>query len=179
MSDVGKFLRKKCNERNIPLINIVRKDEQVDALKKEGNKYCLNVTDPLFDKKLKDMAADLNATVAFECVAGDVTGRVFNKLPNNSTMYVYGSLSLKMISEIHPSELIFHQKQIRGFHLVHNFLHDKDLRQFNAELVSDLDKGYISTNYQKEIQLEEVDAALPEYALNLTKGKLLINLSKA
>jgi NADPH:quinone reductase len=65
------------NENGIPMINIVRRQEQIELLKKEnGAKYVLNSTDPNFDKDLYDLSVKLNCIVAIECVAGDTTGRV-------------------------------------------------------------------------------------------------------
>ena len=177
MSDVGKFMRKKCLERGYPLINIVRRQEQVDLIEAEGTDLVLNSEDPQFLLKLKEMAAELGATVAFECVAGDLTGKVFNQLPDRSTLHLYGSLSLKMVSDISPIALIHRQKTIKGFHLIHSFLHDKKVSDFAAALKRDLKKGYLGSHYQKEVSLTGIDEALAEYASNLGKGKLLINLA--
>lgn len=176
MSDVGKFLRAKCKELGYPLINIVRKQEQVEELKADGHKYVLNSEDSLFMRHLREMAAELGATIAFECVAGETTGKVFNSLPPRSEVYVYGSLSLKMISEIHPSDLIFKQKSIKGFHLIHNFLQNKNVSEFEERLKSDVEKGYINPKIQKEVSLENLEVELEHYAGNLGKGKLLLNL---
>lgn len=176
MSDVGKFLRKKCLERGIPLINIVRQSEQVDKIKAEGSPYVLNSNDPLFTKNLRELAHELGATIAFECVAGETTGKVFNSLPERGGVYVYGSLSLKMISEIHPSELIFKQKTIQGFHLVNSFLKNRRVSDFEEELKADFKKGMLGSKYQKIVTLKELDESLAEYSSSLGNGKLLINL---
>lgn len=177
MSDVGKFMRKKCLERKFPIIHIVRQQEQVDKIRSEGTDLVLNSEDPLFQKKLREMAEEIKATIAFECVAGDLTGKVFNQMPDRSTLYLYGSLSLKMVGEIHPVALIHRQKSIRGFHLIHNFLHDKKVSDFSQELLDDLNKGNLSTKYQKEVTLDNIEESLAEYASSLGKGKLLINLA--
>lgn len=176
MSDVGNFFRKKCLEENYPLINIVRRAEQIEEIKAEGSPYVLNSEDPLFCKNLRELSNELKATIGFECVAGETTGKVFNSLPEKSTLYVYGSLSLKMISEIHPSELIFKQKSIQGFHLIHNFLKDKKVKDFEGELREDFKKGLLRTRYQKVVTLQNLDESLADYASSLGKGKLLIDL---
>lgn len=177
MSDVGKFFRKKCKQKNIPLVNIVRKEEHVEAIRKEGHLYCLNSEDPGFEKQLKDICSEIGATIAFECVAGQMTGRVFNKLPPKSSLHVFGSLSLKMISEINPTELIFNQKSIHGFHLVHSFLQNRNLKEFEAELNEDFKEGLIQSNYQSEISLEDINSSLVEYKSSFSKGKLLVKLN--
>lgn len=176
MSDVGRFFRKKCAEKEIPLINIVRRPEHVEQIKAEGSPFCLNSEDGGFQRDLKALAQSLGATVAFECVAGEMTGKVFNSLPFGAQVHLYGSLSLKMISEVHPSELIFRQKSIRGFHLLHNFLNSHSLAEFQEELRRDFQCGRIESRFQKEVQLEDLDAALQEYGSSLSKGKLLVKL---
>ena len=176
MSDVGRFFRRKCAQKQIPLINIVRRAEQVEQIKAEGSPYCLNSEDSSFQRDLKALASSLGATIAFECVAGEVTGKVFNSMPPGSQLHVYGSLSLKMISEIHPSELIFSQKSIHGFHLVHSFLKDRSLADYQQELREDFSRGLICSSIQKEVQLEALDDALREYGSSLSKGKLLVKL---
>lgn len=176
MSDVGRFFRKKCAEKEIPLINVVRRAEQVEQVKAEGSPYCLNSEDGGFQRDLKALAQKLGATVAFECVAGEMTGKVLNSLPFGAEVHLFGSLSLKMISEVHPSELIFNQKSLRGFHLIHSFLRNHSLAEFERELREDFSRGLISSKFQREVQLEDLDAALQEYGSSLSKGKLLVKL---
>lgn len=177
MSDVGKFLRLKLQKERIPLINIVRKAEQVAELQKAGFAHVLDSTTQSFERDLKKLSHELDARVAFDAVSGEMTGKLFNRLPPKSTIYVYGSLSLKMVQDVNPVDLIFHQKQIKGLHLVHNFLGERKVRDFNQELVEDHRDGHLVTKYQKTIGLEDIDTAIPEYLRDLGKGKLLIKLN--
>jgi len=76
-SQLGRMMILLMKENKIPLINVVRREEQIELLKKEhGAEYVLNSTDPNFDKDLYDLAKKLKANVALECVAGETTGRV-------------------------------------------------------------------------------------------------------
>lgn len=58
----------------MPLINIVRKEEQVKILKDMGAKHVLNSTDTDFNEQLKTLAKKLRATVCFEAIGGPMTG---------------------------------------------------------------------------------------------------------
>lgn len=61
----------------IPVINIVRRDEQIEMLKNEyGAEYVLNSTTENFDNELYELSKQLKANVALECVAGETTGRI-------------------------------------------------------------------------------------------------------
>lgn len=177
MSDVGKFLRSKLAEARIPLINIVRREEQLEQLKQAGFPLSLDSTTQSFERDLKRMAHEIDARVAFDAVAGEMTGKLFNRLPAKSTVYVYGSLSLKMVQDINPVDLIFSQKQIKGLHLVHNFLKGRSLKEFNRELVEDHAKGLLKTKYQKTIGLDELNNEISGYMRETGKGKLLIKLN--
>jgi len=66
----------------------------VDLLKKEeGAEIVLNSSEPDFLEKIKKLAKDMNASVVFEAVAGEMTGKYLSVIPDNGTVYVYGGLS--------------------------------------------------------------------------------------
>ena len=74
---LGRMMIQLFKEQNIPLINVVRRQEQVDFLKKEhGAQYVLNSSDWNFDKELYKLSTELGCNVALECVAGDMTARI-------------------------------------------------------------------------------------------------------
>ena len=88
----------------------------------QAGELCLDSSDPAFLQTLQSKAADLQATVLFDAVAGELTGRLLTAMPDSSVAIVYGSLSLQHIGRIHPVDLIFKRKSMRGFHLEHDFL---------------------------------------------------------
>jgi len=78
-------------ENGIPLVNVVRREEQIDMLKKEyGADYVLNSESPTFDKDLYELSKKLNANVALECVSGELTGRIMQVLAVGGTCILYG-----------------------------------------------------------------------------------------
>jgi len=68
-SNLGQMLNRLCIKDGIDLINIVRKQEQVDLLKAQGAKYICNSSDANFKK---DLIAAIEATGAY--IAFDATG---------------------------------------------------------------------------------------------------------
>lgn len=68
-SNLGQMLNRLCLKDGIDLINIVRKQEQVDLLKAQGAKYVCNSSDVNFKK---DLIAAIEATQAY--MAFDATG---------------------------------------------------------------------------------------------------------
>lgn len=103
-------------DNNIPCINIVRRQEQVDMLKKDyGAKYVLNSTDQKFDVELKQLVNELNATVAIEAVAGEMPGRLLKVMPNGAVVISYGQLSEQKIGPIDPICFLFRAQRIEPF----------------------------------------------------------------
>tara|TARA_B100000497_G_C7675807_1_gene408248 strand:+ start:172 stop:1284 length:1113 start_codon:yes stop_codon:yes gene_type:complete len=102
-SNLGQMLLKVCKADGIPLINIVRKKEQVDLLKSIGGEYILNSSDNDFKAKLIDAITVTGATLAFECIGGgDMAGQILDAmekaLASKADNYsVYGTTTLKQI----------------------------------------------------------------------------------
>src|SRR5262245_5060121 len=69
-SNLGQMLVKICRADNVPLVNIVRKAEQADVLKKIGAAHVCNSSAPSFMDDLTDALAATGATVAFDAVGG-------------------------------------------------------------------------------------------------------------
>ena len=69
------MLIKLAKNANKPLINIVRREEQVKLLKEEyGCKYVLNSSSEGFFEEYQALAKELRASVLIECIGGDITG---------------------------------------------------------------------------------------------------------
>jgi len=103
-------------DAGIEVINIVRKDEQVETLHNIGCKYILNSESVGFDENLKELCKKLSPSVFFDAVGGELTGKIAKYMPQKSTVYVYGNLSNKAC-EISTVNLIFHGKVVKGFYL--------------------------------------------------------------
>jgi len=102
-SNLGQMLLKVCKSDGIPLINIVRKQEQVDLLKSIGGKYVLNSSDDNFSNDLIDAISETGATLAFECIgggtmAGQILDAMEKSLASKAEDYsVYGTTTLKQV----------------------------------------------------------------------------------
>ena len=69
-SNLGQMLNKVCIKDNVGLVNIVRKQEHVDTLKKIGATYVCNSSAPTFMDDLTEALVATGATVAFDAVGG-------------------------------------------------------------------------------------------------------------
>jgi NADPH:quinone reductase-like Zn-dependent oxidoreductase len=93
-SSLAKQLYKLFKKEGIEVIGVVRKDEQIKQLKGElGQEYVLNQTSPTFYEDLKALVQKLHTTVLFECLGGDIAGKIFSLLPAESEMIIFGKLT--------------------------------------------------------------------------------------
>jgi NADPH:quinone reductase-like Zn-dependent oxidoreductase len=175
-SQLGRMIIALAAEAKYPIINIVRRDEQAQLLKSLGAKNVLNSSSDGFVNELQSLSKRLMATIAFEAIAGDMTGALLNAMPRRSAVYLYGALSEQPCGSIDPIELIFNGKSLHGFYLG-NWLRRQGafgsvrtaLRVQNLIL-----SGRIETKVQRRLKLDEVVEGLRQYAQNMTDGKVLI-----
>jgi NADPH:quinone reductase-like Zn-dependent oxidoreductase len=73
-SNVGQMLQKICLVDGIPLINIVRSQEQVEILRGIGAVHVLNSKDEDFTARLTDFVGETGATIAFDPIGGGRLG---------------------------------------------------------------------------------------------------------
>ena len=193
-SNLGRMLVKICQKEQIPLVNVVRSDAQLAALKEIGAKYVLNSESPSFDADLTDALAETKATLCFDALkGGPLAGRILlamekalaRGLPTYSRygsathkqVYMYGSLDPRPI-EVPSVGMAW---GIGGWLLFH-FLGKigpqatQSLRdRVNAEL-----RTTFHSEFKAEISLSDVLSLemLREYTKRGTGSKLLINPSR-
>ena len=165
-----------AREQNLPLINIVRKEEQVKLLKDMGAEHVLNSTDKDFLDQLGDLAKQLRATVCFEAIGGKMTGQVMSRMPSKSVCIVYGVLSEQPIGDVDPLLIIGRNQRIEGF-LLNLYMEQKStwgllgIVNKAGKLIAN---KTIHSEVANRISLFEVREAIPEYKNNMTAGKYLI-----
>ena len=176
-STLGRQLIRYYKHKGLKLINIVRRDEVIEELKKEGAYIVLNSKAEDFEERLKEVAEKEGATVCFESIVGEMTGKVLRNMPEGSTVHVYGALSDQNITNIGVSELLFQGKTVTGFWLgkyIQEFLkRGGDIKAARKEVL-DLLPTILGSPIQKVFSLEEIDEALKFNEKNSSKGKTLI-----
>jgi len=170
---LGKMIRAIADARGLVGIHIVRKKEHVTAL---GAEHVLDASAADFPTQLAAKCKELGATIAFDAVAGAMTGMLANALPDSGEVVVYGALDGKPSGGIDPMELAFRHKRIRGFELAG---HLKDLGMLGSyrlgtaaqKLVA---RGVAATQIRDRISLADAPARLAEYAGAMSEGKMLL-----
>ena len=75
-SNLGQMLVRICKDDGIPLINIVRKQEQVDLLKSLGAQYVCNTSKASFMDDLVSALSETGATLGFDATGGGNNGEL-------------------------------------------------------------------------------------------------------
>ena len=96
-SNLGQMLNRLCLADGIELVNIVRRDEQVELLRSQGAKHVVNSSDDDFMDRLVDALAETGATIGFDATGGGrLAGQIITAMERaanrNATEYSrYGS----------------------------------------------------------------------------------------
>lgn len=93
-SALGRMVVRLGKRFSVPTINVVRRAEQVKLLRGMGAEHVLDSSDPAFDKNLRELCQRLGATIGFDAVAGEMSGRVLRAQARGGRLLVYGALSL-------------------------------------------------------------------------------------
>jgi NADPH2:quinone reductase len=76
-SNLGQMLLRICQADDVPLVNVVRRAEQVELLKAQGAQWVCNSSDDDFVEQLTDACAESHATLGFDATGG---GRLADRL---------------------------------------------------------------------------------------------------
>ena len=197
-SNLGQMLVKICKDDGIPLVNIVRKQEQVDILKNIGAEYVCNTSDPDFMKTLVKAVVETGATLGFDATGGgnngELPGQILSAMEiaanKNSKEYSrYGSETYKQVYiygglDQSPSILkrSYGMSWGLGGWLLTPMLGKIGMDKFQImrkRIAKELKTTFAST-YIQEISLEEMlrPEIINSYAEHKTGNKYLVNPQK-
>ena len=173
-SSLGKMLIRMCQLKSIPLINIVRKEEQIEELKQVGATYVLNSSSSTFESDLKQLAGQLEATLFLDAGTGSQSSLLLRAAPAGSRLVAYARLSGEAITA-DPGNLMRENKEILGFQLG-NWLQKKSLPfklKFISQVKKHLDKE-LTSHIRLTTPLAKVEEALADYRQNMSGGKIIL-----
>ncbi len=194
-SNLGQMLHKVCLEDDVPLVNIVRKAEQVALLRGMGASYVCNSSEPTFMKDLTDALITTGATLAFDAIGGgqlagqiltcmeaaaSATGAAYS--PYGSTthkqVYIYGGLDRSPIVLARGFGMAW---GVGGW-LLFPFLQKigpEATKQLQDRVAAEIKTTFAST-YTREVSLAEALTleAISVYGKQATGEKYLINPNK-
>jgi len=102
-SNLGQMLNRICMADGVDLVNVVRRQEQVDLLKAMGAKYIVNSSDSSFMTDLTDAIHATGATLAFDATGGgDLGSHILTAMEaaaarTPGAYSIYGSIAHKQV----------------------------------------------------------------------------------
>lgn len=194
-SNLGQMLEKLCQADGIPLVNVVRSQEQVDILKSIGAKHVVNSSLPTFMDDLTDAIEATGATLGFDATGGGrLAGQILAAMETaavrkmgeysrygstvHKQVYIYGGLDTS------PTEFVraFGMSWGMGGWLLTPFLQKigPEAAQAMRERVAREVKTTFASTYTKTVSLREALSldAIAVYNKRATGEKYLINPNK-
>jgi NADPH2:quinone reductase len=194
-SSLGRMLNRICREDRVGLVNIVRKQEQVDTLKAMGAEHVCNAGSPTFMQDLTQALVATGATIAFDAIGGGkLAGQILTCMEavlnrtakeysrygsaTHKQVYIYGGL------DSGPTELSrsFGMAWGMGGWLVFPFLQKigpAAAQRLKHRVAAEL-KTTFATHYSKEVSLAQALQldTISVYSKRATGEKYLINPNK-
>ena len=173
-SALGKMLVKLCKVKDIPLVNLVRRQEQVDILKAIGAEHVFNTSENGWKQAAREVCKNLGVTIAFDAIAGEATSDIEDLVNDGGVVYNYGALSGKPCN-VGSLHLIFQRKRLEGLWLT-PWLQAKshEERVKVGDFVQSLIEVF-STEHGSVVNLNQVADALKTYSeTSATNNKILI-----
>ncbi len=173
-SSLGQMVNRLSRSEGLKVINVVRREAQVDLLKGQGATVVLNSSEADFNQQLHDACHRADAHLAFDAVAGPMTCQLLDALPEHSKVTVYSCLSRKA-PQVGHDHIIFEDKAVNGFWLGPwisnlNLLQILLLWRRAQKLVATELKSEIRAQYP----FQDAKKAVQEYLGQMTGGKILL-----
>ncbi len=175
-SALGKMLIRLTNRYRIPLINIVRREEQMIELKQMGATHVIHSGSTNFEEDLRQLSGELNATLFLDAVTGEQTSLLLRVAPRGTTLIAYARLSGGPMN-IDPGDLIKEEKQIIGFQLG-NWLQAKSI-PFKLRFIHRVKKHLpdaLSSEVSQTLPLKEAAKGISIYKQNMSGGKVILTM---
>lgn len=172
-SQLGRMLIGLADQHRLTVVNIVRRQEQVDLLKTMGAAYVLNSTDADFSEQLRSTFADLHVTVALDAIGGAMTSQLLAALPQGGEVITYSSLSGESAGD--TTQIREQGKRVSSF-LLPTWFSKQGL--IKALWVTNQVQKQLATTLRSEVRrrvpLAELPDAIEDYRAHMTEGKTLI-----
>lgn len=175
---LGKMLNRLAEKENLTVINIVRREAQVEELKALGANHIFDSSTDTFEKALKEVYKNEKPTVILDAVGGSFGGQLLMDAPNETTLIEYASLTRSAI-EVHPVPIIRFGKTIEGFHLAHWSKKQSKLKLLKTArtVQKRIADGTLGSTVAHRFTLKDINEAVERYTQNMTEGKVLVTFS--
>jgi len=173
-SVLGKMIQHLCRERGIEVLNVVRRNEQVEELKKQGAELVLNSSDEDSEEQFARIIKAFKNPVVVDAVGGNLASNIIKYLPEKSHFYSYARLSEEDFS-VNPRDILQREITINGFYLSH-YMKSLSLPKVLSVIkdAKKLMKTVAKPVIAETFSFEEAQKAVNQYKGNMSEGKVLL-----
>lgn len=173
-SALGQMVIRLAQSEGVQVINVVRREAQVEFLKQQGATIVLNSSEADFAQRLHDACQQHKPHLALDAVAGPLTLQLLEALPPHSKVTVYGGLSYEP-AQASPGQLIFEDKAVDGFWLGPWLAQKNPIQMLTLWRRA---QKLLATGLKSEIRaqypFQEAKQAVQQYQSQMTGGKILL-----
>jgi NADPH:quinone reductase-like Zn-dependent oxidoreductase len=174
---LGRMIVRECVRAGIPLVNIVRRDEQAAALRAIGAEHVVVGDGPDADAQLRDVCDRLRVSFGLDAIGGAATGRIANAIRPGGEVVVYGMLSAQPLT-IDGHAFVFRSTRATGF-TMHTWV-ERSSMWTKLRAVRAAERG-LASSLRSEIRathpLADYVAALAAARGASSDGKVLFTMS--
>ena len=173
-SAVGRYIIQLAKTKGVKTLNVVRRTELVEELRKIGADVVLLDGDDLA-KRVRSEVGDANIPLAIDAVAGEGTLSLGGALSEGGTVVNYGLLSGKPC-QLTPELVVFQGITLTGFWLAKllGTMKPDELQKLYAELASQITNGNLYTPVESAYRLDQLSDALKHAYQAERNGKVLL-----
>ena len=173
-SAVGRYIIQLAKTKGVKTLNVVRRTELVEELRKIGADVVLLDGDDLA-KRVRSEVGDANIPLAIDAVAGEGTLSLGGALSEGGTVVNYGLLSGKPC-QLTPEMVVFQGITLTGFWLAKllGTMKPDELQALYVELASQITNGNLYTPVESAYRLDQLSDALKHAYQTERNGKVLL-----
>jgi NADPH:quinone reductase len=170
-SALGGMILRLGKRYKIPIIHIVRRQEQVHLVSQRGGEVVLNSSDPQFGKQLKDLAHQYQATLWLDAIGGSLTQVLAEAAPYDSTILLYSRMA-EQDCVIDPFTALVKHLRFQGW-LLGNYIRQQNLFQILrlAQRAQSLLETDLHSPIHKRVPLANAQQAVESYMQEMSAGK--------
>jgi NADPH:quinone reductase len=170
-SNLGQMLVRICREDGIPLVNIVRRDEQAKLLAAIGAEHVCNSSAPDFPEQLRSAVTATGATIAFDAIGGGaMPGVLLEAMEDVAAAKMgfyspYGSLALKSVfiyGHLDRSPTVLHNSRYGMLWDLRHWALPQTMARVGAERVGEMQRRVLAglkttfaSRFTREISLAQ------------------------
>lgn len=166
---LGRMIVRLAKRSGVRTLNVVRRPEHVEELKRLGADEVVLESDPLPDRAVPFI---------LDPVGGDLATRVLDRLAHGGRMVIFGSLTGQPV-RVDPRALIIGSKSVEGFWLADWMKKQRVLKLLRLfRRVGQLTReGVLATDVGRTFPLDQVREAVAEAARPGKAGKVLLRIA--